>query len=742
MNNKKLTCIILTLILLLFLTACSKGEGKAGTGQEASKGRFVEAALPFEDDIQFILGFHKTKEGDLEFLYVTNNYDQKHKVSKDQGVTWEDRENSWLKMLIKSEQYPSFAAWDKNDTVYVGLDNYDEKTEELTQTLGYIDEKNKLSLLPFSPPSDSSGANAQGMKIAPNGDFLFDCTFSLIQTDSKTGEVKTIYEPKNVQELEGYAVYDDTLALSDGNIINLYSLETGKKQETITCKKSLGIQNESSTTYDSDYKTSRSITFDKDGNLYFADSEGIFHYLKDSAVLEQIVSGDLTSLTMPSLYINNLVSGEDGSFLILSQNNENFSLLSYKYDKDMPTLPEEELTVYTLEDNQTIRQAIGLFSRQNPNVHVTLELGIKDESDSPMDVMRLLTTRLMSGEGPDVLVLDSLPISSYQEKGILMDLAELLKEPLENNELYSNAALAYQQQDGAVYAVPARFEVPMMFGDKTAVKQINDLDSLLTWLKNNRDSFKYPLICSDEKLIIRTLYPVCASSFTLENGSMDMKGLSHFLSNIKELKDIQDQSQDKPFFDSFSYDFDAISWLTGTIGLDIGNVGFFEAAYAPQTVITENKKGAQASLFNQNTFIPNTILGINSQSRQTELAKSFVQFSLSENVLQYNFKNGLPVSVKAMDLNAHIPDDEENPRYSFYGSDDGSLNVMYPKPAYNEKMKKFYASLDNPYFANDTVLTMILEETAKYFSGDVSLDSTMALLENKINTYLSEQETY
>lgn len=741
MNWKKFFFTLLTLILAISVTACSKGNGKSST-DKASKGRFVEAALPIEDDIQFILGFHKTKEGHLEFLYVTKNYDQKHKVSKNQGVTWEDQENSWLKMLIESEQYPSFAAWDKNDTPYVGFNNYDEKTEEFTKTLGYIDEKNKLSLLPFSSPSDISGADAQGMKIAPNGDFLFDCTFSLIQTDSKTGEVKTIYEPKNVQELEGYAVYDDTLALSDGNIINLYSLETGKKQETITCKKSLGIQNESSTSYDSDYKTSRSITFDKDGNLYFADSEGIFHYLKDSTVLEQIVSGDLTSLTMPSLYINSLVPSEDGSFLILSQNNENYSLLSYKYDKNMPTLPEEELTVYTLEDNQTIRQAIGLFSRQNPNVHVTLELGIKDESDSLIDVMRLLTTRLMSGEGPDILVLDSLPISSYQEKGILMDLAELLKEPLENNELYSNAVLAYQQQESAVYAVPARFEVPMMFGDKTAVEKINDLDSLLTWLKNNRDSFKYPLICSDEKIIIRTLYPVCSSSFTLENGSIDMEGLSHFLSNIKELKDMQDQNQGKSFFDSFSYDFEAISWLTGAIGLDIGNVGFFQATYAPQTVITENKKGAQATLFNQNTFIPNTILGINSQSRQTELAKSFVQFSLSEKVLQYNFKNGLPVSVKAMDLNAHIPDDEENPRYSFYGSDDGSLNVKYPKPAYNENMKKLYASLDNPYFADNTVLTMILEETSKYFSGDVSLDSTMALLENKINTYLSEQETY
>lgn len=741
MNNKKLTCIILTLILLLSLTACSKGEGKAGTGQEASKGRFVETAVPFEDDIQFILGFHKTKEGSLEFIYTTKGYEQKHKISRDQGATWEDRENSWLNVLMESEQYPSFITWDKNDRPYVGIDIYDEKTEEVTNLLGYIDENNKLVLLSFSPPADSSGASAIGMEIAPNGDFLFDCIFSVIQTDSRTGEIKNTYILKNAQEMEGYAVYNDTLALSDGNIINLFSLETGKKLESITCKKSPDIQKESSTSYDSDYKTRRSITFDKDGNLYFADSEGIFHYLKDSAVLEQIVSGDLTSLTMPSLYIYDLVSGGDGSFLILSQNNENFSLLSYKYDKDMPTLPEEELTVYALKDNPTIRQAIGLFSRQNPNVHVTLELGITEEDGSVMDAMRLLTARLMSREGPDVLVLDSLPISSYQEKGILMDLSELLKEPLGNNELYSNIVSAYQQQDGAVFAVPARFEVPMMFGDKKAVKEIKDLDSMLTWIENNKDNFQLPIICSDEKNIIRILYPVCASSFTLENGSIDMNGLSHFLSNIKELKDM-DQSQGKSYYDTFSYDFEAISWLTGAIGLDIGNVGFFQATYAPQTIITENKKGAQATLFNQNTFIPNTILGINSQSRQTELAKNFVQFSLSEKVLQYNFKNGLPVSVKAMDLNAAIPADEENPRYSFYGSDDGSLNVKYPTPAYNEAMKKLYASLDKPYLEDETLLTMILEETAGYFNGTVSLDNTMNLLENKINTYLSEQETY
>lgn len=742
MGFKKSIFLFFSILILAGLTACAKGETNENQKNNTAKGRFVETALPIEDKIQFILGFHQTKDDNLEILYVTNSYKVKHVISKDNGKSWEENADSWLLKVMDSNPSfsPVYVTWDKEDTPYMEYSVYDEDGEDFTNYLGIIDEKDKLTSLPFPAPTDESGATAVSMQIAPNGDFLFDCRFSLLQADSETGEIKHTYTTKNVQEIEGFAVYDNTLAFSDGDVIIFYNLDTGKKLNTITCIKGSGLETSKGISYHDDYKNTRKLVFDQEGALYFADSEGIFHSLKDSSVLEQIVPGDLTSLSMPSLSIQSMMLKSSSSFLLLTYNNEEFTLLSYDYDKDMPALPEEELTVYSLYDNQTIRQAIGVYCRKNPNVHINLELGIGGEDDSLMDAKRLLTARLMGKEGPDLMVLDSLPVSSYEDKGILMDLSPILKEPLEKEELYSNIALSFQKKDGAVYAVPARFTVPMMFGDEKAVGQIKDLDSMVNWLEANISSYKTGLYPASAKTLIQTLYPVCSFEIAADDGSLDMEKLTSFLVNIKKLTEIN--AEEEYVLSELTYDFGAISWMKNSIGLDVGNVSYFQSTYAPRMVIKEKKKGKQATLFNQNTFIPSTILGINAQTEKKELAEDFLAFCLSWEVLEYNFKTGLPVSVKAMDKNASIPDDEKNSRYAYMGSDDGSLDVLYPSKKYNEEMKALYASLNKPYCGDDTLLDMIIEDSAGYFKDTASLESVMNVLQSKISTYQSEKEIY
>ena len=93
------------------------------------------------------------------------------------------------------------------------------------------------------------------------------------------------------------------------------------------------------------------------------------------------------------------------------------------------------------------------------------------------DAIKALNTEIMAGNGPDVIMLDGLPIESYLAKGMLEDLSENLKAAEEKEEFFDNITRVYEQ-DGKIYAIPTRFLIPLLMGNEEFVSNIQDLSSL------------------------------------------------------------------------------------------------------------------------------------------------------------------------------------------------------------------------------------------------------------------------
>ena len=72
------------------------------------------------------------------------------------------------------------------------------------------------------------------------------------------------------------------------------------------------------------------------------------------------------------------------------------------------------------------------------------------------DALKTLTTEIMAGNGPDVLLLDGMPVETYIEKGVLKDLSALIKES--GGSYFENILNAYQDAQGQMCAVPARLQ--------------------------------------------------------------------------------------------------------------------------------------------------------------------------------------------------------------------------------------------------------------------------------------------
>ena len=118
-----------------------------------------------------------------------------------------------------------------------------------------------------------------------------------------------------------------------------------------------------------------------------------------------------------------------------------------------------ELTVYSLKDNDFIKQAAVLFQKKYPDVYVNIETGMSgDDSVTDTDALKVLNTEIMAGTGPDVLLLDGISEDTYIEKGMLEDLSGVLKD----TDILSNIKDAYTKEDGSIYTMPVKFGIPMI----------------------------------------------------------------------------------------------------------------------------------------------------------------------------------------------------------------------------------------------------------------------------------------
>ena len=59
-----------------------------------------------------------------------------------------------------------------------------------------------------------------------------------------------------------------------------------------------------------------------------------------------------------------------------------------------------------------------MYQTANPDMQITYEIGMEDDSITREDALKKLSTGLLNGSGPDVLILDKMPYNSYIDKGV------------------------------------------------------------------------------------------------------------------------------------------------------------------------------------------------------------------------------------------------------------------------------------------------------------------------------------
>ena len=801
----KKTAVNKTLALFLSAALLFAGCGKTGGEQESvgdmagggdkTMGRYVEEEIGRPEEMERNGGIVRLADGTLQIF----DFNQGPFVSQDEGKTWTKKYDDWSGMV--GEGYFMNAAAAKDGSLFLVYSTYDavssEEGEEASQEEVSDAERSEQ---PDTEPTETEDTEVQ---VEESDMFTIDCHYMFVSPEGETREIMLPFDMDNYELItncwytpdgrllasQGGAIYEinqedgsltvlfetdgdaDTACFSDTQMVAFtntkayrFDLVKGElmEQDEELDKFISGLTNNGEKGV---YWTSGNYSFlvamDKDNTLYLACQDGLYQCTAGESP-KQLLQGTLCSMGDPSNGKYGMLVEDGPVFLVLFSS----GLSRFTYDETMPATPDKELKVYSLKKDQTLQQAVSAYQKAHQDVFVKYEVGMSGENGlTAEDAIKALNTEIMAGNGPDVIMLDGLPIESYLAKGMLADLSENLKAVEEKEEFFDNITRVYEE-DGKIYAIPTRFRIPLLMGNEEFVSNIQDLSSLSAVMEEMREKNPEGSILSayTPEILLKMLAIASEPTWSKEDGNLQEETVKEFLTQAKKIYDNEisgiSDSEKEEFLNSVRGSDDSsgtaeetaldISWsilnfLTKSqaqlaigasqqVSLDFTNV-ISVPRVKPEVVYKP------LSLQAENVFQAESIVGVSAKAAEPEMAREFVEMLLSYNVMSMQQE---PYPVNAASFDSFFDTDMEGD--GAFGSmgiskDDGSvatLDLYWPNEEEQKGLEQMVRSLKTPYLPGSPIEQAILEAGVSVLEGNMSVDEGVAQIKQKIQLYLSE----
>ena len=580
----------------------------------------------------------------------------------------------------------------------------------------------------------------------------------ILQLDIETKEVLKEYDlPENAFPM-GFAVVNEDVYIQTDMGLQCYDIETGDRKgvnEALAEKASVDMNAGGMVFAGENNLVMTSKAGEETGNIYMVDKTGIYRQGEDGTLLEQMVEAGLTSLGMPSVTAKKMLALEDDSLMVFTESGQTgaHNLYRYVYDTDAKTTPETEVRMYTLEDNREIRQAIAMYQKENPDTVVSLQVGMTgDDGTTVSDALNALNTEIMAGNGPDILLLDGMPIDSYIEKGILEDISDVL------NKIDEQYGLLKTGEN--THAVATRFSVPYIQGEAKYIDMIQNITTMQEMLKAVGDEYpdRQSINVGEVDELMNYLYQIDVNNFITQDGKLEKEKLQNFLEQAKQIAENtykEEGQEEETHDDNIAIGIMGSEMIMNAMGttmeivaksVSIGR-GEIRTQNDLAVILGANEKmNMEYKLLTddagENLILTNTILGINSKGEQIEKAKEVLEFCLSKEVQKSEQGMGFPVNIEA--LNETLRKEFEDMGFVMESiSDDGTsqvidLMVNRPEDTNIEAFEQSILEDTRVGYANRVVQEIVVEQLMGYVDGRVSLDEAVEGINQKVSLYLSE----
>lgn len=739
--------------------AASAGDGN---NTEKSMGRYLEEEMTLPEDVAYgssypTLCLQKLATGELALLEQTAGL----YVSADNGESWTRKETPWLRDL--REAWIAHMAMAPDGSVALVYSPPADETEETVEE-GWNPEY--LYVDPDGNPTalkSPDGSNTVHQFWFDKDSRLYAYTMSgkIFEMDPADGAARQILEAEGLSD---YVCFTDQYMIDIGSRgLLFYDMENKMQADGDRVLQDFIMDNvgEEIGANSGSYTVVMAEGEEADV-VYFAMESGLYRHVMGGTAVEQVMEGSLSSLGDPKMSLAGMAVLPDNEFVILYTNGK---MYRYVYNPDIPTVPEQQVSIYSLTENYAVRQAVSLFQKQHPEAYVRYEIGLNTGSGmTSEDAVKNLNTRIMSGSGPDLLVLDGLPRRSYEEKGVLMDLTEIAGGMSGEEALFPNLVEACRE-DGKLYYLPLRFRLPLLVGDEKTIEGVADLAGLADAAEALRA--EYPEgsltgLAAEEKLL-RTLGITCAGSWTdAKTGAIDQERLKEFLTQAKRIYDAEtagiteeELTEYKAWYDnslnwSGAMEYFATVYGSGTnIAMGEQRIGMgitymMDGDFNTVSTLANQEENFGFAFWNgqiRNGFVPKGMVGVCAGSKDSELALTFFRFLFGRELQDMEVSTGLPMNMASFEqLKVNPREEDQGISIGTSGADGKSfhLDIKWVTEEDFAELKSMVESA-SAVCAGDAVIEEVVYEVGqRALAGGLSVDDAVAEIVKKAAIYLAE----
>ena len=712
------------LTVLLFCLPC------AAQAQEAARGRYVQEAVDLPQGVLGVYCIDLDGQGRLSLLGLGEN-----------GLVLAalEADGSWVvKPTPWADQLDGFggainlhaAAIDGEDVclaVYVPLDGGDygyqlmwARGEQLTP----IDNTQMLE----------DGSNLNRLRVGEG---------RLIVQGYGPGAYS--YDGRSGSRLTGYPQADGDMQVEGGR---LYALDTQQKSALALDLKSGDVILEMT---GAPLEEANALFCD-DQSLYLLNSGGVYRIALGGSMWEQLVEGELTDLRQSGAQARALcLVGEDIYALTGGQT----PLLRFRYDAEIAALPTGTLSIYSLYPSLIVEQAASAFQMAYPDYQVRSTILLDSAAGvTRQDVTAALNVELLAGRGPDVLLLDGLPVKAYIEKGVLADLSPVIDPLLERGELMDNLFAPFRQ-DGRIYQAPSRAALPVALGDVPS----GDWARLVQEVK---DGLKLP--ARSRQGYAEMFLPVCFGAWFEEDGALREEALRSFLAGVETL--YQACGAEGGLSEEYAafYQAEALNQgmaLVPMNGYLADSQELVELMAGRYEMLPIMLAGLSENLIELTqvedmgwpiALLPGQagdscqlagMVGVNARSREKEAAMAFAGIMLSRAVQDSDLYDGA-MAVNRASLKALL--DKEDMRGNImsvteYNPQTGESTVLvgrWPRPETRRRVYELLSGVNAVYVPDESLLTLIREALTPFYRGEMDPTQATQAVSAKLKAYLAE----
>lgn len=746
-------------------------EGGKKDTEEKAMGRYLEEDLAVPEGCSQIIAMELLENETLRLVYFTADGVQVSD-SKDKGKTWETPKS--MREMAKADdslEFGSSVAIAKDGGIFTTfLEMQDEENYVLHYF--YISPTGEAKELDLNETMDGYIFRCV---FSDKGNLLLSSSNGVQEINPQDGSVIHTYDEGSVVSI--FDTVGSRLISVVDTEIHYYDMETGKpleEEEVLT--KEISSNPDNLETTGMGINNLLFIEGDEKDSLFYVSHDGIYRYAFGGSVVEQVADGKLNSLSSPDIAFTDMARDKDGAFYLavsdMSQSDPVGRICKYVYSKDTPAVPDTELTVYSLADDDFLRQAAAAFQKKYPDIYLNLETGMTGEDAvTETDALKALNTEIMAGKGPDILLMDGIAADTYIEKGMLEDLSGILKDA----DILENIIEPYKDGEGKIYQMPVKFGIPYMQGKKEYVDAISDLTSMADTIESHKEEYTKDTLPFSSSyspyMLLKGLVAVNMSAWVNEDGTLNQAAVQEFLEQTNRIyqsakapaeellasfgttvEEMEEANEVRNLYSEYGAVFSqfgvgGLSLIEGSNILGTGGV------YSPsdlRSIYSVEQQGDSISgkLWNGQTkdaFIPQKVVGISAKSSEKEAAEKFASYLFSDEGQRVGSSNGLPVRKSVYeDVSYWFGNAKEGDVTSVTSSTNNQtgesveLNIVQPGEDVIREMQELGKTLTTPVKENRMILSAVLDAGASYIKGEISVEEAVEKAVSQVDLYLSE----